>query len=218
VGRDCWPLFGRPACFVKSAYSHHYRAFLLHDLAKLLGDVPLAVRERKCYMHNGAPAHFSRAVRNVLNDTYHDLLIGRGGRTAWPPCSPDLNPLDFSLWKHLNTLVYAVPVDNEETLTIALWILVSLSAVTPATLNGCGGLWWDVSKRVLNLMEDTLRTYYKCALSAVHHKLNVSRHKLIWTFFLVLVCGIRAQRLFAPFSDILYNGQVDTLQREMYGW
>jgi hypothetical protein len=28
----------------------------------------------------------------------------------------DLNPLDFYLWEHLNTLVYAAPVDNGETL------------------------------------------------------------------------------------------------------
>jgi hypothetical protein len=30
-------------------------------------------------------------------------------------------------------------------------------------------------------------------VSAVTHKLNVSRHMLIWTFFLVLVCGTRAK-------------------------
>jgi hypothetical protein len=41
--------------------------FLLHDLQKILEDVPLAVRARMWYMHDGAPAHFSRAVRDVLN-------------------------------------------------------------------------------------------------------------------------------------------------------
>jgi hypothetical protein len=30
--------------------------------------------------------------------------------------TPDLNPLHFYLWGHLGTLVYAVPVDNEEAL------------------------------------------------------------------------------------------------------
>jgi hypothetical protein len=68
------------------------------------------------YMHGGAPAYFSRAVRDVLSNTYHDRWIGRGGPTAWPPHSPDLNPLDFYLWRHLKSLVYAAPVDNEETL------------------------------------------------------------------------------------------------------
>jgi hypothetical protein len=70
----------------------HYWDFLLHDLPKLLEDVPLAVRAWMWYMHNGAPAHFSRAVRDVLRNIYHCQWIGRGGPTAWPPCSPDLNP------------------------------------------------------------------------------------------------------------------------------
>jgi hypothetical protein len=30
------------------------------------------IAERILYMHGGAPAHFSRAVWDVLNDTYHD--------------------------------------------------------------------------------------------------------------------------------------------------
>jgi hypothetical protein len=68
------------------------------------------------YMHDGAPAHFSRAAQYVLNNTYQDRRIGRGGPNAWPPRSADLNPLDFYLWGHLKTLVYAAPVDNEEAL------------------------------------------------------------------------------------------------------
>jgi hypothetical protein len=68
------------------------------------------------YMHDGPSAHFSRAVRDVLSISYHGRWIGRGGPTAWPPRPTDLNPLDFSLWGHLKALVYAAPVDNEETL------------------------------------------------------------------------------------------------------
>jgi hypothetical protein len=68
------------------------------------------------YMHDGAPAHFSRAVRDVLNNTYHGRWVGRGGPTAWPPLSPDLNPLDFYLSGHLKAPVYAALVDNEEAL------------------------------------------------------------------------------------------------------
>jgi hypothetical protein len=95
---------------------NHYRDFLSHDLPKLLEDVELTLTARMWYMHNGGPAHFSRAVRGVLNSTYHDRWIGRGEPTAWPPRSPDLNPLDFYLWGHLNILVYAPPVENQEAL------------------------------------------------------------------------------------------------------
>jgi hypothetical protein len=63
------------------------------------------------YMHDGALAHFSFALQDV---NYHDRCIGRGGPTAWPQHSPDLNPLDYYLWGHLKTLVHAAPVDNEE--------------------------------------------------------------------------------------------------------
>jgi hypothetical protein len=38
------------------------RDFLLHDLLKLLEIVPLAVKAQMQYMHDGASAHFSRAV------------------------------------------------------------------------------------------------------------------------------------------------------------
>jgi hypothetical protein len=67
-------------------------------------------------MRDGAPAHFSLAVRDVLSNTYHDRKRGKGGPTACPPRSPDINPLDFYTWGHLQTRVYADPVDNQESL------------------------------------------------------------------------------------------------------
>jgi hypothetical protein len=47
-------------------------------------------------------------------------------------------------------------------------------------------------------------TSHDSIFSAITHKLNVSGHMLIWTFFLVLVCGTRAQNLSAPFSYTIY--------------
>jgi hypothetical protein len=46
---------------------NHYRDFSLHDLPKLLEGVPLAGRAQMWYKYDGAPAHFSRTVRDVLN-------------------------------------------------------------------------------------------------------------------------------------------------------
>jgi hypothetical protein len=88
--------------------------------------------------------------------------------------------------------------------TIALWMPVRVSTTTLPSLNRCGGPWWDVLRRSSNLMEDIFSTYYKCTLSAITHKLSVSKHMLIWKFFLVLVYGTRAQSLSAPFSYNLY--------------
>jgi hypothetical protein len=33
----------------------------------------------------------------ILFNTYYDRWIGREETTAWPPCSPDFEPLDFYL-------------------------------------------------------------------------------------------------------------------------
>jgi hypothetical protein len=57
----------RPHVLPHRFTGNHYGDFLLHDLPKLLEDVPLAVRARMGYMQDGAPAHFSRAVRDVPN-------------------------------------------------------------------------------------------------------------------------------------------------------
>jgi hypothetical protein len=83
---------------------NHYRDFLLHDLPKLLEDVPLAVRARMWYKHYGASAHFSLSVRNALNNTHNDRWIRREGPTAWPLRFPDLNPLGFYLAGHQKPL------------------------------------------------------------------------------------------------------------------
>jgi hypothetical protein len=171
---------------------NRYRGFLLHDLPELLEAVPLAA-EHEC----GA----CRAVRDVLSKTCQNRGTGTGGPTAWPPRSTSgLNPLNFYLWGHLNP----APVDHEEAHRFVM--PVTLFATAPASLYGCGGPWWDVSRRVLNLKEDILSTCYDCILSAVIRKLrvNASGHMLIWKLFLVLVCGTHAQNLSASFSYTLH--------------
>jgi hypothetical protein len=89
---------------------NHYRDFLLHSLPKLLKNVPHG------YMHDGALAHFSCAVRDVLANTYHDRWADRGGPTVWPLSSPDLSPSGCLSVGSPKTLVNAAPVDNEEAL------------------------------------------------------------------------------------------------------
>lgn len=62
--------------------------------------------QRVVFQQDGAPPHFALGVRNYLNQTFPDRWIGRAGPLAWPPRSPDLNPLDFYLWGHVKTAVY----------------------------------------------------------------------------------------------------------------
>ncbi|KAJ4427633.1 hypothetical protein ANN_25281 [Periplaneta americana] len=93
-----------------------YRAFLERELHGLLHDIPLATRVNLLFMHDGAPAHYCRNVRAYLNAAYPGQWIGRAGPTPCPARSPDMNPLDFYLWGHLKSLVYASAAPNVEVL------------------------------------------------------------------------------------------------------
>lgn len=61
-----------------------------------------------CYMHDGAPAHYTKEVRDCLDENFR-CWIGRGDGLnrllAWPPRSPDLNMCDFYLWGYLDHVV-----------------------------------------------------------------------------------------------------------------
>jgi hypothetical protein len=121
----------------------HYRDFLVYDLPKLLEDVPLAVRARMWYMHDGAPALISRAVRDVLSNTYDGRWIHRGGPTARPPRSPDFNPLDF---------VYAAPVDNEEALH-------RRTVDACQTIRNCPGIFERIQRPVMRRVEAGIESH-----------------------------------------------------------
>ena len=98
----------------------------------LLEDVPLSERISMWYQHDGAPPHVSAAVRNHLNDAHPGRWMGRGGPINWPARSPDLTPLDFFLWGHLKTVVYAQqPVDPER---LRHNITVACKGITPTML------------------------------------------------------------------------------------
>jgi hypothetical protein len=36
--------------------------------------------------------------------------FGRGGKIAWPPRSPDLTPLDFSVWGYIKEKGFVPPL------------------------------------------------------------------------------------------------------------
>jgi hypothetical protein len=70
---------------------------------------PLHQRQHMWYMHDGASPHF---VRIVTQHLFGEQWIGRGGPVSWPARSPDLNPLDLLLWRHLKSLVYWAPING----------------------------------------------------------------------------------------------------------
>jgi hypothetical protein len=82
-----------------------YADFLENQLPILLEDVPYQARADMIFQHDGAPAHFSRQVRQFLNARFPDRWMGRGGPITWPPRCPDLNVLDYFLWGHVKALI-----------------------------------------------------------------------------------------------------------------
>jgi hypothetical protein len=64
-----------------------YDEFLRNELPGLLEDIPLMVRSEMYYQHDGAPPHFSRHVREYLNESFPNRWLGRGGPVAlFFPC------------------------------------------------------------------------------------------------------------------------------------
>ena len=51
-------------------------------------------------------------MRDYLNESFPNRWLGRGRPIPWPPRSPDLTPLDYYIWSHMNTLVYETKVDS----------------------------------------------------------------------------------------------------------
>ena len=82
----------------------------------MLENVPLQVRQRLWFQHNGAPTHFALDVREYLNNVFPNRCIGSGGPVQWPPRSPDLTPMDFFIWGEMKCLVYETPILTPEEL------------------------------------------------------------------------------------------------------
>jgi hypothetical protein len=127
--------------------------------------------------------YFSRAVTYVLSNTYHDRWTGTGGSSAWPPRSPNFNPLKICPWGLLKPLMYAAPFHNEEALHHRIEDACQ-------TLRNCSGIFERLRRSMMRRVEtcteshgDISSTYYKYNLSAVTHNLNVSGFRLIWNFF-----------------------------------
>ena len=53
------------------------------------------------FVQDSAPSHRAKATQNFLQDNTPDFINSQ----EWTPHSPDLNPLDYSVWDILQELV-----------------------------------------------------------------------------------------------------------------
>ena len=87
-----------PHFFEEMLTGQIYHDFLRNDLPELMDNVPYVVKQNMYYQHDGAAPHRSQVVTEYLNETFPDHWIGNNSSIAWPPTSPDLSALDFSIW------------------------------------------------------------------------------------------------------------------------
>ena len=53
-----------------------------------------------CFQQDGAPAHTAKATISYLKEEG----ITFWGPSMWPPCSPDVNPLDYAVWSYVQQM------------------------------------------------------------------------------------------------------------------
>lgn len=85
------------------------------------------------FQHDGAPAHFSREVRNILDARFPERWMGRNGPITWPPRSPDLNVLDYFVWGHVKNLVEHRRDSTENEVREA--IVAAFDTITPEMIH-----------------------------------------------------------------------------------
>jgi hypothetical protein len=93
-----------------------YHRFSVNDLPVIFENMPVPQRQHMWFMHDGAPPYFLHIVRQHLNQTSGEQWTVHWGSVNWPTWSPDINSLDFWLWRHLKILVYSAPISDTEVL------------------------------------------------------------------------------------------------------
>ena len=72
--------------------------------------------EKWTFQQDSAPAHKARITQDWIKDNVPDFISSQ----EWPPYSPDLNPLDYSIWSILESKACAKPHKTIESLKRAL--------------------------------------------------------------------------------------------------
>uniref|UniRef100_A0A1I7RIM5 DDE_3 domain-containing protein n=1 Tax=Bursaphelenchus xylophilus TaxID=6326 RepID=A0A1I7RIM5_BURXY len=91
-------------------------------------------QRRWTFQQDSAPAHSSKSTQDWIRAHFPDFIPSK----EWPPYSPDLNPLDYSIWSILEARSCSKPHDNIESLKASLikeWKRLTAEEVRAAALN-----------------------------------------------------------------------------------
>ena len=75
-----------------------YKELILEPVVKGLSQI-IFKNESFLFQQDGAPAHTANINQSWRRTKISDFT----SKVEWPPSSPDLNPMDFSLWSILET-------------------------------------------------------------------------------------------------------------------
>lgn len=98
-----------PYFFPGTVSAQSYLDMLNSFLMDFLDDLPLQQVMDIWFMQDGAAPHYALSVRNRLTEIFPRRWIGRRGPVEWPPRSPDLTPMDYSIWGFVKSQVYYDP-------------------------------------------------------------------------------------------------------------
>ena len=88
-----------------------YQELVLNPIVRGLGKTMFNYRPF-LFQQDGAPAQTAKVNQEWLRKNIPDFI----SKEEWPPSSPDLNPMDFSLWSILETNACSTPHKSIESL------------------------------------------------------------------------------------------------------
>jgi hypothetical protein len=98
-----------PIFFHQTINAERYRELILNEFINQLDDEEL---QYGYFQQDGATPHTTQANLQYLSDFFGDRVISRGTNTPWPPRSPDLTPLEFSVFGYLKNEMYKRQMNN----------------------------------------------------------------------------------------------------------
>lgn len=113
-----WKGISKPFFVGGSSLKTNSKSYLKHLKEELVPAMKrLYPNNNFTFIQDSAPSHRANIIQNYLRDELKSRFVAN---TAWPPSSPDCNPLDYFFWNEVKEQVYmgrhGKPFRNEKEL------------------------------------------------------------------------------------------------------